>query len=486
MIGFADAGPWLVLLVFAPLLASPLAALAGERTMRVVEPIAVLVQLVALLAVSSAVLANGPVVHHLGGWPTSLAIRLVADGLSVVFLWLVWVVGVAVSIHAGGCFASLGERQRRAWRVLWMMLWAALNGALLSADLFNLYVALELITLAAVPLAALLGGRAALAAAMRYLLFALLGSLAYLLGVALLYGAYGSLDLYVIGDQVVPGAAPALAAGLITVGLAAKAAIFPLHAWLPAAHARAPGPVSALLSALVVKVGVYLLLRLWWWLFPALTGDAVMWAFGAAGAGAMLYGSVQALIQMRLKRVIAYSTIAQLGYLLLIFPLASTIAWQGVVYHGLAHGVAKAALFLAAANIVHVLGHDRLGAMRGLAQGPLAVSVSAFALASLSIMGMPLTGGFIAKWLLLRAALVQEAWWWAVLLLASGLLAAAYLFRVLGMMMRSAPQPVVQRELPWSMSAMPLLLALGAVMLGLVAEPFLMLIDAGMPGVFSE
>ncbi len=486
MIGFDGPDPWLVLVVFAPLLAGTAVALLGARSIRVAVVVAAVVQGYGLYAVTSAVLAGQVVIHQLGGWAAPLGIRLVADGLSLIFLWMIWLVGIAVSVHAVAYFAAASARQRLVFQILWMMLWAALNATLLSADLFNLYVALELSTLAAVPLAALLGGRAALAAAMRYLLFALLGSLSYLLGVALLYGAWGTLDLYLLGEMVAASSDVALAAGLITFGLMAKAAIFPLHAWLPAAHARAPGPVSALLSALVVKVAVYLMLRLWWWLFPELAGTAVLALFGAIGAAAMLYGSIQAFVQVRLKRVIAYSTIAQLGYLLLVFPLASAMAWQGVVYHGVAHGLAKAALFLAAANMIYVLGHDRLAGMRGLARGPLAVSLFAFALASLSIMGLPLSGGFIAKWILLRAALVQDAWLWAALLLIAGLLAAGYLFRVLAFLVRSAPSPVTMRPLPWSMSAMPLLLALAAVAMGLVAGPLLGLIEVGTPAGLSE
>jgi multicomponent Na+:H+ antiporter subunit D len=486
VIGFDEPGPWLVLLVFAPLLAGTLIALAGARAIRVAVVAAALVQCAGLYSVTAALLAGEPVVHHMAGWAEPLGIRLVADGLSAVFLWMIWFVGVAVSIHALAYFAEASRRQRLSFPILWMMLWAALNATLLSADLFNLYVALELTTLSAVPLAALLGGRAALSAAMRYLLFALLGSLCYLLGVALLYGAHGTLDLYLLGTMLDVSVSAALAAGLITVGLMAKSAVFPLHAWLPAAHARAPGPVSALLSALVCKAGIYLLLRLWWWSFPELATPAVMALLGAIGAAAIVYGSVQAFIQIRLKRVIAYSTVAQLGYLLLIFPLASALAWQGVVYHGVAHGIAKAALFLAAANMMHVIGHDRLGSMRGLARGPLAPSLFAFALASLSIMGLPLSGGFIAKWLLLRAALAQDAWLWAGLLLVAGLMAGAYLFRVLAFLLRSAPNEVVQRPLPWSMSATPLLLAFAAVLMGVVAEPLLALIAADQPEMPGE
>jgi multicomponent Na+:H+ antiporter subunit D len=476
---------WLVLIVFVPLLASLAVALGGARIGVFAAAVSGIAVTVGLTALSLTVAVAGPVEHTLGGWAPPLGIRLAADGFSVVFLWLVLVVGIAVSVHAPGYFANYHARQRTAFWVLWLMLWAALNATLVSADLFNLYVALELTTLAAVPLAALVGGRAPLSAAMRYLLFALLGSLAYLLGVALLYGAYGSLHIHQLGSMIETQPVTALAAGLITAGLMVKAALFPLHAWLPAAHARAPGPVSALLSALVVKVGAYLLLRLWWWMFPALHNEATVLLLGAAGAGAILYGSAQAFLQVRLKKVVAYSTIAQLGYLLLVFPLASAAAWQGVVYHGLAHGVAKAALFLAAANMIHVVGHDRLAGMRGLASGPLAVSLFGFALASLSIMGLPPSAGFVAKWLMLRAAFAAGEWFWAALLLIAGLAAAAYLFRVLAYLIGGSLSSDSQRPLPAAMSWTPFVLALLAIALGLGSEPLLGLIDGAAPAAAS-
>jgi multicomponent Na+:H+ antiporter subunit D len=402
----------------------------------------------------------------------------------LLFLWLTWLVAAAVNAYAPACFAAGGKLLRSGFWVLWLSLWAALNATFVAADLFNLYVTLELITITAVPLAALSGGRAPLSASMRYLLFALMGSLAYLLGVVLIYGEYGRLDLYGLGAEIVPSAPSALAAGLITVGLMAKAALFPLHSWLPAAHARAPGPVSAILSALVVKAAVYLVLRLWWWTFPALHTSTVVLVLGVAGAAAMLYGSVQALVQVRLKRVVAYSTVAQLGYLLLVFPLASVAAWQGVVYHGLAHGLAKAALFLAAGNVVYVMGHDRLAALRGLTQGPLMLSLFAFALGSVSLMGLPPTGGFLGKWLLIRAALSQQAWLWAALVLLAGLLAAAYLFRVMALLFRQAPggnAPDARRPLPAVMSLAPLVLALAAVAMAFGSAPLLALIESHSP-----
>ena len=484
----AQSHPGLVLLVFIPLLGAILSVMLDGRAARSTAVITLAGVFGALWWVSADVMAATRVHHLLGGWGAPLGIELMADGLSLAMLWLTWVIGLAVSAVAPAWFGGRAEVSRLFWP-LWFMLWAALNATWLATDLFNLYITLELMTLSAVALAILGGGPAALRAGMRYLLYALLGSLAWLLGVALIYAGHGVLDLQTLGAGLEVGPAAWFAAAMMSVGLMAKAALWPLHGWLPPAHAGAPAPVSALLSALVVKAAVYLLLRLWWWGLPALTGQGVAIAFGVLGAAAMLYGSMLALVQLRLKRIIAYSTIAQLGYLLLVFPLASMAAWQGVLYHALSHGVAKAAMFLAAGNILLVVGHDRLAGLPQAMRARLGPSVAGLVLASVSLMGLPPTGGFIAKWLLLRAAFETGGLVWVGLIVLSGLLAAAYLFRLLAMLLRrpaGGEDDCVSRgndtaPLPAILSVMPLMLGMLAVLLGFVADPLLRLFLQGAP-----
>lgn len=484
----AESHPGLVLLVFIPLLAGILSVMLDGRAARSTAVVTLTGVFAVLVWVSAEVADASQVRHLLGGWGAPLGIELMADGLSLAMLWLTWVIVLAVSAVAPASFAGRAEVSRLFWP-LWLILWASLNATWLATDLFNLYITLELLTLSAVALAILGGGVAALRAGMRYLLYALLGSLAWLLGVALIYAGHGVLDLHTLGVGLEVGPAAWFAAALMSVGLMAKAALWPLHGWLPPAHAGAPAPVSALLSALVVKAAVYLLLRLWWWGLPALTGQGVALAFGVLGAAAMLYGSVLALVQLRVKRIIAYSTVAQLGYLLLVFPLASMAAWQGVLYHALSHGVAKAAMFLAAGNIVLVVGHDRLaGLPRGM-RATLGPSVAGLVLASVSLMGLPPTGGFIAKWLLLRAAFETGGVVWVSLIVLSGLLAAAYLFRLLAVLLHrpaavegdSASRTQGTASLPAVLSLMPLMLGIVAVLLGFVAEPLLELFLHGAP-----
>nr|WP_240545048.1 proton-conducting transporter membrane subunit [Ectothiorhodospira shaposhnikovii] len=331
-----------------------------------------------------------------------------------------------------------GIPETRAPRVFWTLLltiWAALNAVFLASDLFTLFVALELLTLGAVPLVGLSGRAEALTAALRYLLFSLLGSALFLLGVALLYGSYGTLDIALLAERVRVEPTTQLAAALMTVGLLTKTALFPLHIWLPAAHAGAPAAASALISGLVVKGSFVLIIRVWVDALPGVATPMAAQLLGALGAAAILVGSVLALRQVRLKMLIAYSTVAQIGYLFLAFPLASatqlgTAAWTGGILQAVSHALAKASMCLAAGLITKTIGHDRILDMEGIGR-VLPIPLFAFGLAGLSLMGLPPSGGFMAKWLLLRAAIEGAQWWWVLIIVSGGLLTGGYLFRVL-------------------------------------------------------
>jgi len=420
--------------------------------------------------------------YSMGGWAAPLGISLGADGLTVFLVTMVSLVGSGVSLYAAGYFASRHpgddhDHQRASFWILWLLLWAALNALFVTRDLFNAYVTLELIGLAAVALVALADAPAALAAAMRYLLVSLLGSLVYLLGVALTYATTATLDFEQVAALTGGDGTAALALGLMTAGLAMKAAIFPLHFWLPPAHANAPPPVSALLSALVVKASFYLLLRLWFEVFDGVATEAALQLLGGLGGVAVLWGSYQAMRQRRLKLLVAYSTVAQLGYLFLIFPLAGTgvggfTAWAGGLYFVLAHACAKTTMFLSAGNLMRAAGHDRLADLGSTARA-LPASTFAFALASISIVGLPPSGGFIAKWLLLNAAIGSGQWWWVIVMGLGTLMAAAYVLRVLELPFGATPDEATPPRTPMVMTVATVGLALVAIGLGLTAPPII-------------
>lgn len=432
----------------------------------------------------------------IGGWGIPLGIGLQADGLSAALLAMANLVALGVSLYARNYFAQ-GELERHFWP-LWMLLWAALNGLFLAADLFNLYVTLELLGISAAALGALSGTREAVAASLRYLLVGLLGSMTYLLGVALLYTGLGTLDLRLAAATLEPGPLAWTAFALMVGGLLLKAALFPLHFWLPPAHANAPAPVSAALSALVVKAAFYLILRLWLDLFGATATQGAGMLLGVLGAGAVLWGSWRAFRAERLKLLAAYSTVAQMGYLFLSFPLLATAAEPSAradliaaaVLLALTHGFAKAALFLSAGLLQKSAGHDRIAELGEVTQALPAVALS-LALAGIALIGLPPSGTFLGKWVLLSQAIDAGQWWWVPVIMAGTLLAAASVFRILAGAFGPAPDPGEPRphgpdgrvaaHLPGVLIQTPgLLLGLVAVaVLGLGAEPLWALLATG-------
>jgi formate hydrogenlyase subunit 3/multisubunit Na+/H+ antiporter MnhD subunit len=430
------------------------------------------------------VATQGALHYEIGGWSAGLGIALRADGLSALLLMMTALVALAASVYASAYFKGPSERAR-FWP-LWLLLWTSLNALLLSGDLFNLYVTLELLGLSAVALASLGGKRAAVEAALRYLLVGLLGSMLFLAGVGLIYAGYGTLDLATLARVVEPGpiAWPALA--LMTSGLLLKTALFPLHFWLPPAHASAPAPVSAVLSALVVKAAFYLVLRLWMDVFADAVTAPAAGLLGVLGAGAVLWGSWRALHAERLKLLAAYSTVAQLGYLFMFFPVlqalppgpARDLAAGGLVLLALTHGFAKAGLFLAIGVIQQRCGHDTIRELDGTAQR-LPATTFAIAFAGVALIGLPPSGAFLGKWQLIAGSVATGQWFWIVVTAIGSLLAAAYTFRVLGHAFGHPAypnQPVTLAREEWPALVLG---ATAAVILGLAGAPVWRLLEAG-------
>jgi len=476
-------GILLVLAIVLPVAGVLLSLVAGGRQ---VERIA-LILLPSNLIVASAIFADlwrsgRQLVYIVGDWQPPLGITLRADGLSAAMMLTTAVVICVIGVFAHADFDSRGKpietREPFVFWILLMGIGCAMNLIFLGGDLFTLYVALELLTFAAVPLVCLDGRAETIQAALRYLLFALLGSILYLVGAALLYGSYATLDIVLLSQRVRMETATLVAAVLMTVGLLAKTALFPLHLWLPPAHAGAPAAASAVLSAVVVKGSFFLVVRLWFDAMPGLLGFAGAQLIGALGAGAILFGSVVALQQKRLKLLIAYSTVAQIGYLFLMFPLAfdpvsAQLQGDGALTGGMllaiSHATAKAAMFMAAGLIYAALGHDRVAELGGAARA-LPMTIFAFAIGGVCLIGLPPSGGFLAKWLLLDAALASGQWPWVLVMLAGGLFTSGYMFIVLSRAYQSPSEPLKLRvAVPKYREAAVLTLAVFSLLLGLVA-----------------
>jgi multicomponent Na+:H+ antiporter subunit D len=479
-------GSLLPLAILLPALGVLLSFLIGGRRAEWIALGLMPVEFAIAVAIACLVWRSGhPLGYTLAGYTPPLGIALRADGFSAVMLVTTGLIAPAAAIYARTTFATPQElTEKRAPLVFWTLLpgiQAALSLVFLGGDLFNLYVGLELLTFAAVPLVSLDGRPETVAAALRYLLFALFGSVFYLLGVALLYGAYGTLDITLLAPLVRPEPAVWLAAGLMTAGLLAKTALFPLHLWLPPAHANAPAAASAVLSGLVVKGSFFLVVRLWFDVLAALPGVIPGTILATLGSAAILFGSVLALRQARLKLLIAYSTVAQIGYLFIMFPLGhgpwAADAFSGGVMQALSHAFAKAAMFLSAGLIAESLGHDRIAGLGGAARA-MPVTFFALGLGGLSLMGLPPSGGFAAKWLLMKASIEAGQWVWAIVMAAGGLLAGGYLYRVLAPAL-SGGSPALKTAPARSRESIALALALVALLLAFAPPSFFAFLQIG-------
>ena len=480
-VGTTPGGFLLVVAVGLPVAGVLIALLLGRRYAERVAIVVLPMGLAVASAIAVGVWRSQKVLQYIiGDWKPPLGVALRADGLSAVMMLTAALLIAGIGVFARSQFSTPPEMETRPPQVFWTLLlgvWAGLNAVFLGADLFNLFVALELLTFTAVPLVCLDGRADTLQAALRYLLFALLGSVLYLLGSALLYGAYGTLDIVLLSSRVRGEPAAWMALSLMTAGLLAKAALYPLHLWLPPAHAGAPAPASAVLSGLVVKAPFFLVVRLWFDVMPRLIDARAAQLLGVLAASAILFGSVVALRQARLKLLIAYSTVAQIGYLFLMFPLVggpqmghfwSATAWTGGVLQAISHAFAKAAMFMSAGLVYEALGHDRIAGLAGIGRA-LPITVFAFGLGGMSLMGLPPSGGFVAKAMLLTAAVAGGQWWWALVILIGGLLAGGYVFLVLARALVDPREPLtLLAHIAPSRQSVPLALALVAVLLGFV------------------
>lgn len=405
---------------------------------------------------------------NIGGWESPLAIRFHLSPLKALLLGFVALLHLLVGMYALRCYPPTEE----SYWPLSALLHAAFAALILSADLFNIYVTLEFLSLTAVALVTLSGPKA-YGPAMNYLLLSLAASLCYLMGVAVLYGRYGVLDLVLLGDMAQADTSTRVALLLLTAGLMLKGALWPLHVWLPAAHTHAPSPVSALLSGLVVKGPLFILWQLWANVAPVELGREVGPLFALAGVIALASGGWSALRASYIKTLVAYSTVAQLGYALMCLGLL--LFWQQPRYHValwlfvLAHGLAKVSMFLAAGEMQTALNSKRVVALKGATQ-TVPISMAAFAIAGTSLIGLPPTGGFLAKWVLLETLFTEPRQWpWAFGVVLGTVVSAAYVFRAVGLGFYQAPQnrPAhpLNRSAQW-LALLPALLVWGMALIG--------------------
>lgn len=424
------------LLVVVPLVAAPIIVLARH---------ALASWLIALLATAATfgiaaalldqTLSDGVISYAMGSWEIPLGIEYRIDAAGAFVALIVAGMGLIVMPYSRvGIASEVRSEEHYLYYALMMLCLAGLLGILVTGDAFNLFVFLEVSSLATYVLIAMGRDRRALVAAYQYLLMGTIGATLYVLGVGLLYLETGTLNLADMAARLVAvgdsrGVLAALA--FITVGISLKIALFPLHLWLPNAYAYAPSPVSAFLAATATKVSIYVLMRYFFTIFgPTEVFDAR--ATGAILLGlslaAMFVPAIVAIFQHDMKRLLAYSSISQIGYITLGISMDSVEGLMASAMHLFNHALTKGGLFLVLGGVVlrcRGAGFDRLA---GLGH-TMPMASFAMVVGGLSLIGVPGTAGFISKWYLVSAAMHEGQWWLVGAVLASSLLAVIYVWR---------------------------------------------------------
>jgi multicomponent Na+:H+ antiporter subunit D len=467
-----------VLVVVTPLVGAALTPVLSHWRKRITYPFAVFVILVTTVIsgfLVLRVLKEGSVSYHLGGWAPPWGIEILIDRLSTGAFVIASLALLTVIYSKRYAEKVLGESKIPIFYTLIILNVAGMIGFVITGDMFNLFVFMEILSLSAYALVAIGGEKIAEMAGFKYLLMGAISSLTVLLSIALLYSVTGTLnmrDMAVRLQGVSALTVPGVALALFTVGFAVKAAVFPLHVWLPDAHAIAPSPVSAILSGLVVKTGILGILRVLsiygmnGGLFNLASLNFVLcWV----GAISILVGAFFAFFQNDLKMMLAYSTISNIGYILLGIGLASKLGLIGGIVHIFNHALIKVTLFLCAGAIIYKTGQRNLSELRGIGR-KMPLTMAAMSVGILSIVGIPPTNGFICKWYIVLGAVDSNKFFFAATLLVGALFILAYYAKIINIAyFREPKEEVTYDEAPLSMLIPIGLLAVACLVMGVFA-----------------
>lgn len=428
---------------------------------------------VATTLLTLRVAREGPFSYALGGWEPPWGIELRFDEFSAAALFISFIV-LLVLVYSGPYVRRAVPAARITWYYCLLLInLGGMIGFVVTGDLFNLFVFMELAAVSGYALVAVGGGRTAALAAFKYLIAGSVSSALVLFCIGVVFILTGTLNMADIAlrlAEVETRAPVMLALAGMTVGFLVKAGLFPLHVWLPDAHAIAPTPINAVSSALMVKLGIVGMLRVFDMFASA---DVVSMAplyevLGWLGALSVLAGAFFALFQQDIKLMLAYSTISNIGYIVLGLGLAGELAVTGAAIHVLNHALIKATLFLAAGAMLHQSGYRTLGDLRGIGHAMPWTSL-ALLIGVLAIAGLPPTAGFLGKWYIALGALEAGRPGFAVVVLAGALLVFLYLGRMLNAFYFRAPRQehmLEVREAPAALLAPVLLLAALSVLFG--------------------
>ncbi len=426
-----------LLLVVIPLIAAPIVAVLPRG--RLPWAVALLVtSLCALLAGMQlwAVLHGGVISYELGGWAPPWGIEYRIDAVNAfVALIVAAIAAITLPYALLSVEQEIPEEKIPLFYSALLLCLTGLLGITQTGDIFNVFVFLEISSLSSYALISLGRKRQALTAAYQYLIMGTIGATFFLIGVGLIYSQTGTLnmqDLSTILPEVLHLKTVNTGFAFIMIGIALKLALFPLHLWLPNAYTYAPSVVTVFLAATATKVAVYVMLRILFTVFPYgfALATPVEELFMVAGIASIIIASVYAIYQEDVKKLLAYSSVAQIGYMVLGIGLASATGITAALIHLFNHALMKGALFMAVGAIIYRIGACRMDQIHGLGRA-MPWTFAAIVIGGLSLIGVPGTAGFISKWYLVTAALEQGAWISVVVILFGSLLAVVYMGKLI-------------------------------------------------------
>ncbi|HEX9647747.1 MAG TPA: monovalent cation/H+ antiporter subunit D family protein [Alphaproteobacteria bacterium] len=464
--------------VVVPLFGAPLCTLIGRGARAWGFSLLVTWTAFALaIALMAKVAADGPISYMMGDWPAPWGIEYRVDFLNAfVALFVTGVAAAVIPFAYHSVAAEIPADRHRLFYTAYLLTFAGLLGMTVTGDAFNAFVFMEISSLSGYVLVSLGRDRRALFASYQYLVLGTIGATFFVIAIGLLYIATGTLNMADLAARI-----PALEGNLVViaayafllVGLSLKVALFPLHLWLPNAYTYAPSMVSALLAATATKVGIYLILRFMFGVFGvgfSVGAHPVTILLMPLALIAAVSGSLVAITQINVKRVLAYSSVAQIGYIVIGIAFATSTGLTGAVVHLFNHALMKGAMFLALGAVMLRVGGTRIEHLKGLGRR-MPLTMAAFVAAGLSMIGVPGTVGFVSKWYLVLAAL--EAGWWpvAVVIIGTSILAIVYVWRVVEAAYFAEPDnPSDVAEAPWPMVAATWALAGACILFGLTTE----------------
>jgi len=465
-----------ILQVVIPLMAAPICLLLKRAQLvwlfsLIVSGLAFLISILLL----QQVIASGVISYELGGWSPPWGIEYRIDELNAFLLLIISAISTIVLFAAQVSIEKeIPPNKHTLFYVLYLLSLTGMLGIVATGDAFNIFVFLEISSLSAYALIAMGKDRRALWASYQYLIMGTIGATFMLIGIGLMYQMTGTLNIEDLSQRL-PEVAQTrtvfTAFVFIIVGVCLKLALFPLHLWLPNAYAYAPSIVTAFFAATATKVAIYLLIRFTFSVFGlsfSFTTIPLQSLFMALGLVGIVIASISAIYQNNVKHLFAYSSIAQIGYMIVGFSISSVTGLTATLLHLFNHALMKSAIFLALAAVMYRLGNVQLNNLHGLGR-QMPLTMAAIVIGGLSLIGIPLTVGFVSKWYLVTALLEQGWWPVAVLILIGSLLAIIYVWRIVEVAYFKAPlaNKVPVREAPISFLAPIWLLIIANIYFGI-------------------